>query len=158
MIQRPQSICLAFIGIAMLTFIFLPVWEKSNFNTGELAILTSTSLKYTKGQEVLSQSNIFFLAVASFISSCLAFGSLFSYRNRLRQMKINLTNHLLIIAVVGLCLYYIMAEGEKLFDPTIRGSFKLAFALPAISLFCNSIANRLIRRDDRKLKASNRIR
>ena len=157
MIQRPQSIFLAIIGIVMLFFLFFPIWTKKNIQSNESAEFTAMHLTYFKDKE-MTKKYTFFLTGLVFISSVLAFGSLFSYKDRLKQMKINLANHLLIIIVTGFCLYYILWEAETLFQPNIKGNYKLTLVLPGVALLCNSIANKLIRKDEKRVRSANRIR
>ncbi|MDW7690368.1 DUF4293 domain-containing protein [Flammeovirgaceae bacterium SG7u.111] len=157
MIQRIQTIFLALVAICMFLVIFLPIWNKTNPETSQTATLTALSLVYSDvGDSQASQTTIY-IAIAAFLSSVLAVGSIFSYSNRLKQMKLNLFNTIFIAAVMGLNIYFVF-EGEKLFDVEMQGAFGVAFFLPAAALLFNSMANRFIRRDENMVRSAERFR
>ncbi|MBT33720.1 MAG: hypothetical protein CMO01_28995 [Thalassobius sp.] len=158
MIQRLQSIFLFLASLAMFLVIFLPIWNKTlPETTEEYAVLTALDLTISKGGETVDKIQTFYIAILAFVASALAMGSLFSYKNRLLQMKINLGNTLVMAAVLILSTYFLF-QGEKMFSPEVEGQWRLGFFLTPFAMICNSIANRFIRKDEKLVRSADRLR
>jgi len=155
MIQRVQSIFLAIVAIAMFLMIFWPIWEKTNSEGGQIVLSTMT-LTYTNGEQS-EANNTIYLTVLALLSSTVAVGSLFSFRNRMTQMKLNLLNSLLLLVTVCL-IGYNMYTAQQLLQTDDPGSFQIGFFLPIVALFCNSLANRFIRKDEKLVRSVDRLR
>lgn len=157
MIQRVQSIFLALAAIAMFAMIFSPIWGKEDAEKTQLVVLNATTLTYTKGKEVVQENNTIYLTILAFLSACVAAGSLFSYKNRMMQMKLNLANSVLLLITVVLMALNLWSS-QKIFDPVNPGAFKIGFFLPIVALFFNSLANRFIRKDEKLVRSVDRLR
>ena len=158
MIQRIQTLFLMISIIAMVVMLFFPLWTKENLQTGDLAQLTPMALIHTNKTNVVSQNSTIYIAVLIFVSITFAFLSIFSYKNRTKQIMYNLFNILTLIGVIGCCIYF-SNKGESFFTEPLRGKFGLGFFMPAIAVLMNSIANRFIRKDEKLVRSSlDRIR
>lgn len=157
MIQRIQTVFLFLSIVAVVVMLFAPLWTKTNPQTGDLAQLTPMSLTYTQKAAVVSQQSSVYITVLAFVSIAFAFLSIFTYKNRMRQVLYNLLNILVLIAVLG-CLIYFSMKGEKLFAEPVQGSFGLGYFMPAVAVLMNSLANRFIRRDEKLVKSVDRLR
>jgi glucan phosphoethanolaminetransferase (alkaline phosphatase superfamily) len=157
MIQRIQTVFLFLSIVAVVAMLFAPLWTKTNLQTGDLAQLTPTALTYTRQTAVVSQQSTIYIAVLAFVSITFAFLSIFTYKNRMRQVLYNLLNILVLIAILG-CLIYFSAKGEKFFSEPAQGNFGLGYFMPAIAVLMNSLANRFIRRDEKLVKSVDRLR
>ncbi len=158
MIQRIQSVLLLVAAICMTVMIFVPLWSKQNVETGELAELTALYLTYTKQSQAVSEQNTMYLAGLAFLSVALAFTSIFSYKNRMLQVKLNLGNTILMTLTLAASTFLLL-QGEKLFAEPSQGSFGIGFFLIIIALICNFVANRFIWKDEKLVKNSfDRIR
>ncbi len=158
MIQRIQSIFLFIASLAMFLVIFMPIWMKTiPESTEEYAILTSLELSYLKDGETVDKIQTFYIAILAFVASALAMGSLFCYKNRILQMKLNLINTL-VMAVVLILSTYFLFQGEELFLPDTEGQWRLGFFLTPMAMICNSIANRFIRKDEKMVRSADRLR
>lgn len=157
MIQRIQSIFLAISAIAMFAMLFLPLWQKYNPETEQRALLTAIELSYTEGDEVKQHVYTFYIAIMAFVSSIISVGSLFSYHNRMKQMKLNMINSLVMAITIGLTIYFLF-EGEKMFEVSKQGQWGYGFFCVPVALFCNSIANRFIRKDEKLVRSADRLR
>jgi len=138
--------------------LFFPIWQKYDPQDGQTAVLTAFSLQHTQAEQILSSQNTVYLSALAFLSIALAFTSIFSYKNRLSQIKINFVNTFVIIGIMGLNVYLVMTKGEKLFAPQAVGAYGWAFYLPAIALIMNSLANRSIRKDELLVRSVDRLR
>lgn len=145
-------------AICMFAVLFTPIWWKQSMETDELVMLDALKMLYTKGGEEVVKINTFYIAILSFLSASVFIGSIFSYKNRLNQVKLNLLNTLLMIAVLGLNTYFLWFEGIQMFDMQNQGSFGTGYYLPVAALFFNMIANRFIRKDDKMVRSMDRLR
>jgi len=158
MIQRIQSVLLLVAAICMTVMIFVPLWSKQNVETGELAELTALYLTYTKQSQTVSEQNTMYVAGLAFLSVALAFTSIFSYKNRMLQVKLNLGNTILMTLTLAVSTFLLL-QAEKLFPDPSQGSFGIGFFLIIIALICNFVANRFIWKDEKLVKNSfDRIR
>ncbi len=161
MIQRVQSFFLFLIAGAMFSIAFLPLWEKTSIDNTDSPLqyiqLDALKMDYYVGGELKSSTQTFYISIAAFLSSVIALGSLFSYKSRLRQLKLNLLNVLLMIGALGTSIYFIF-EGTKLFEIQNQGRFGYGFYMPIAGLLFNLIANRFIRKDEKLVKSIDRIR
>jgi hypothetical protein len=111
--------------------------------------------KYTdpvEGVEVLRKTfNYPLLAALSALTSLIPAVSTFLYGRRMLQMRFNIFNSILLVALQGFIVYYIIADGEKT-------TFAIQSVFPAISLVLSILAIRNILRDELLIKSLNRIR
>ncbi len=158
MIQRVQSVLLLIAAICMTAMIFVPLWTKFNVQTSEIAELNALYLTYHKGSVLISEQNTMFIMGLAFLSVTVAFTSIFSYKNRMLQVKLNLGNTIIMASTLAASTFMLI-QGEKLFTDPAQGSFGIGFILIIIALACNFIANRFIWKDEKLVKNSfDRIR
>ncbi|WP_281615805.1 DUF4293 domain-containing protein [Flammeovirga sp. SubArs3] len=150
MIQRIQSIFLFLIAVAMTAVIFAPIWAGQG--EGVTATLTATELTIDKGTEG-DAINTIAIAIVSGLSAVVALFSLISFNDRMKQVKINLLNAVLIFAVIGLNMYYGYMQGTEIVGEN-NGKFEIGFFLPVFAIVFNSMANRFIQRDEKKVRDS----
>ncbi len=158
MIQRIQSIFLALVAILMTGTIFFPFWQKQVQENQEVAQLNSISLEIQRAGEQVSQLNTIYIGIMAFLAVCLAFAAIFTYRNRMLQMKICLFNTVLMAATMGLILYFVEQGDSLIGGEGSPSSFGIGFYLPVGALFFNALANRFIRRDENMVRDSDRLR
>ncbi|ANQ51045.1 DUF4293 domain-containing protein [Flammeovirga sp. MY04] len=141
MIQRIQSIFLFLIVVGMFAVNFAPIWS-----AGE-AVLTSREFTYSGGV-----INTMAIAVVATISALVALYSLLSFKDRMKQVKLNLVNTLLIFITLGLMMYYGYYQGAELAGA--NGEPAVGFFLPVFSIVLNRLAIKFIQRDEKKVKDS----
>lgn len=115
MIQRIQSVFLALIAICLFSAMLLDFWGKSG-PEGKEVILNAMQMTLTENGEETKVIPTFYLMILAFLGSAIAVGSLFSYKNRLRQMQLNFLNTLVISGLMGTSAYFIMYVGANLFE------------------------------------------
>ncbi|MFT5616974.1 MAG: hypothetical protein ACI85I_000190 [Arenicella sp.] len=157
MIQRIQSIFLLIASVAAFSMIFLPVWVKVDEAAQTQVLLDTKKMTYIENGKEKSETNTIALSILAGLSSIVAMGSLFSYKNRMTQIKLNLLNSLLLAGTVGLMCYY-YADATQLFNPEDQGKFGIGFFAPMLALICNSLSNRFIRKDEKLVKSVDRLR
>ena len=157
MIQRVQSIFM-FLGIvAILLVLFFPIWHKTNPDTQEVAQLNVMSLSYQKSGTVVKNTTTAYLVGLVFGSVALGFYSIFSYKNRLKQLRLNLVNIVFIMLILGLFVYF-SYQGELLLPKPEKGAYGFSFFMPAVTVLFYSLANRFIRRDEALVRSADRLR
>lgn len=152
MLQRPQTIYL--LGAFLISLLLLtgPVAEFSN-ETGEYQ-LKHSGLVDSTGERLQVDTwpmSVLFIAVAA-----LAFLNIFSYMNRMRQMRICIFLMLLHAGITGMIFYYIWAAGNNLGDAATLHQWRII--IPPVAIILLYLAFRRIRRDELMVKAYDRIR
>jgi len=160
MIQRIQSVFLLLIALCMAAFLFLPIWSKTDAETGSTATLTAFSLEKTAiaGTEAAATSTgTFALAILAILAAGVAIYEIFQYKNRLSQMKLGMLNTLIMVGLLVTMVYYSYYVGEELFAGA-PGEREAAFYLPFLALILNALSNRFIRRDEQLVRSVDRLR
>jgi len=161
MLQRLQTIFLFIIVIAMLCMSFVPIWTKVELGTFHTYTMYAWRLQELNPVSNLSQHKVFmpyiFIGILSVTATLIALTEIFTYSNRMTQLKLGALNSLIMTGVMGL-IVYLAKQNETNLLPGATGQYKLGFLLPAIAIISNLIANRLIRRDEKLIKSVDRIR
>lgn len=161
MIQRFQSLFLVGLAILMGISLFTKTWAKENLQTHQKAVLTPFYISHTKinGMNVSETIDkpVFYIAVAVVIAIGLAIWALFSYKNRLLQMKICIGNSALLTLILVLNVWG-WFQAKALFDPAISGDFAFGFLAPTFALLFNRSAIYFIRKDENLVRSADRIR
>jgi glucan phosphoethanolaminetransferase (alkaline phosphatase superfamily) len=167
MIQRIQSVFLLILVIAMVSLLFLPLWAKTNPQTGEEVVLTAFSLRAqpvvvtdaaTVAATASLDKNTMAIAGLAILISLVALYEIFQYKSRFTQIKLGLMNSLLLAALLGTIFYYSSYVGDELVKTTEPGSYQAGFYLPILGLIVNSLANRFIKRDEDLVRSVDRLR
>lgn len=161
MIQRIQTIFLIlYIGALVSTF-FFPVWQKISLNdeTNSIEIIVTgyiSSVDFNNGDTSVLYDN-FIISGLVIISCIVAAFSIFSYKNRLNQIKLGALNSFLTSVLIIYFLYDIFYN-EKYININDKISFLISFYLIFLAIFFNFLANRFIRKDELLVRESERIR
>jgi glucan phosphoethanolaminetransferase (alkaline phosphatase superfamily) len=162
MIQRVQTLFLFLISVAMGVALLNPLWQKNGTNPSEIAQLTA--LQYSQqstlpsGGPSTTVDPLWYLAILMVGVAGLALYGVFQYRNRLRQTMICAINAMLLTAVMGIVLYQTLYKAKAYGNPEDQGTFLFGFYALIVALLFNALANRFIRRDERKVRDSDRFR
>ncbi|MEO9476498.1 MAG: DUF4293 domain-containing protein [Cyclobacteriaceae bacterium] len=161
MIQRIQSLFLLVAAIIMIAVLFLPAWEETNATNTEVVTINAFELVYAQTSEltepeVINSKPTYYISILALVAAIVAFASIFQFKNRLRQIQLGALNSLLMGANIAL-IYYFSTKGEPII-PNHQGEFQIGFYIIAGALFCNSLANRFIRKDEKLVKSADRIR
>ena len=161
MIQRIQTLFLIlYIGALVSTF-FFPVWQKISLNdeTNSIEIIVTgyiSSVDFNNGNTSVLYDN--FIISGLVIMSCIvAAFSIFSYKNRLNQIKLGALNSFL-TSVLTIYFLYDIFYNEKYININDKISFLISFYLIFLAIFFNFLANRFIRKDELLVRESERIR
>ena len=148
--QRIQTVFLAIAILALVTSLVLPIWTTGI--DGSINVLTA--FYYLKG-DTYQYYPYSLTAVFSIASSTLAFIEITKYKNRLTQIKLGALNSLFMVGTVGLSFYF----ANQLFKSVSQsGQYGLGMWLPFVAVVCNLLANRFIRKDEKLVRDSDRLR
>lgn len=157
MLQRIQTIFLFLIVVCMGVLLAFPIWEKTGLAPNETVSLTALRLVYTKG--ISSEiTPVYYLAVMAVAVAGISLFTISKYRNRLLQMGMCAVNAILLTAIMGFVLYLTLYKGKDYFNPDDQGNFGIGFFAIVAALIFNMLANRFIRRDEKLVQESNRLR
>jgi hypothetical protein len=149
--QRIQTLFLAIAIVALLVSLVLPIWSVQVNN--ETTVLTAF---YYLNNGVYEYNPYSLTAIIAVAAATLAFTEILKFKNRMTQIKIGALNSLLLVGVVFSGYYFsnqLMKEMEG-----VRGQFGLGMWLPFAAVICNLLANRFIRRDEKLVRDSDRLR
>ena len=158
MIQRIQSIFLLLVAIAMGLTLGMGLWTQEVASSGENWSLDALFMKQfdTSGEVLGSSSNWYIAAIAAFVG-LMAIISIFQYRNRARQMMINMVNSLFMVGLVA--IVFLTTNGvNKEIGAVDNGTYGIGFWAILAAMVCNMLANRFIRKDEALIKSVDRIR
>ena len=167
MLQRIQTIFMTMAAVAMAFIYFFPVWEKSDgtseskqrdYAIMDAFVLTHERHNTDSGEvQLVEKQPVYLLTSGIGIAVLVMLFSIFSYKNRMTQVKLNALFSLITAGtLVGTYLY--IGKANQLFDPQIQGVFLVGFYFPLVAMFCNFLANRFIRKDEALVRSADRIR
>ncbi len=163
MIQRVQSIFMLLAALCMIAMTFFPLWEKADLESSRLVTMNAFELRFeqhdTESGEVqlLARKNVMLLSIGAFLSAGIMLFSIFQYKNRMTQVKLNALFSLIVaLTIVGAVVYSL--RGNGLIVPERQGSYLFGFYLPVAAMLNNFLANRFIRKDEALVRSADRIR
>lgn len=152
MIQRIQTIYLLVVTLLMASIFFYPYAELLAEN-GQIYIFKFNGLTFLEEDSIYSLTvpPIILLSIIVLIS----FLSIFFYKRRIFQMRINLINIILMMGYLGLNYYYIQS-----FSSQLNGivSYKITVVFPFVSAILTYLAIRAIGKDEALIRSMDRIR
>ena len=157
MIQRVQTLFLFLIAVAMGVALANPLWEKVGAQPTEMAHLSALQYSYQQGITTFVDS-VWYLALLIGLVGLVSLYAIFQYRNRLTQTALCAANALMLTAIMGIILYKTLYAGKEYGDPGDQGNFLTGFYAIIVALVLNALANRFIRRDEKLVRGSDRLR
>lgn len=118
-----------------------------------LAVLAAVFL-YITGQDVIISEGLPVLDAACIILVLIGLLSVFSYKNRKRQILLNTVSIIINALLVGISIYWLLSlsGGIQFPEKGIEPIF------PFIAMICLFIANIYIKKDERLVKSVDRLR
>ena len=156
MIQRVQSIYLAlvFILVAIMSFLPLVVFHSADvvFYMNIFRFEGVDSLAF-----VNDMPNIWPLPILASLLAILSVLSIFRYKNRKQQMTMNMVAMLMNFGLLGAIFYYsdVVSKMETVSAPP---TYDVAAFFPIVTVLLLILANRNIRKDEKLVRESERLR
>lgn len=148
--QRIQTVFLGITIIALAISMILPIWQGQL--DGAPVILTPFYLKQSDVYTYLPYSLTAILVMAGIT---LALIEIRRYDNRILQIKLGVLNTLILAGSMICVAVYTMKLAER-FPESSQNGIGMYFIF--IAVLCNWLAVRFIRRDERLVKDSERLR
>ncbi|HYI78629.1 MAG TPA: DUF4293 domain-containing protein [Chryseolinea sp.] len=152
--QRIQTVFLVIAIIALITAVFLPIWTNKDA-AGKTHVLYA--LHYSAFEND-TRTTIYFpyclTAIFGIAAATIAFIEIGKYKNRMLQMKLGALNSLFLVITIGLALYF----ASQMIKSYQGGEYGLGMWLPGVAVLCNLLSNRFIRRDEKLVRDSERLR
>lgn len=157
MIQRIQTLYLAVAGIAVSLAFFFPVITFIN----EAQIWVEVYLKGISDNSApvlgLSNTMLLPLQIMGALAAILAFSAIFLFRNRRSQIKFVRLGIVLLLVIIALIFFYYANVMSKITSTTPEFNHAGTYLL-LVSLVMFVLANRGIMKDERLVKAADRLR
>lgn len=159
MIQRIQTVFLFLVAVSMILVISFPIWQQVNPEQTQMVTLNAWSVTTTDNasQEVIKSEGNIYLGILAIIAAGLASFSLTQYKNRTKQMFLNMINSLVMVVTLALIIYTSHQANAEI-NPDVNGAFVLGFWAIFGGMIMNLLANRFIRKDEMLVRSVDRIR
>jgi len=152
--QRIQTVFLAIAIVSLVSSIFLPIWTHQE-ESGKTHVLYALHYSTT---ENATKTTLYFpycvTAILAIAAATLAIVEIGKYQDRLLQMKLGALNSLFMAGTIGSAVLF----ANQMFESFKGGSYGLGLWIPGVAVICNLIANRFIRRDEKLVRDSERLR
>lgn len=157
MIQRVQSLFLAFAATAAILMFFFPVAEFYSETLGNYKLLVS-GLKCMDPDPKVQASFMFAFPILALISASVILSAvtLFMYKNRPVQIRLLAFNILITIVLIIVIFLFYMNSVQKLTG--IQPVYQFGAFCPLINLIFLILANRFIRKDENLVRSADRLR
>lgn len=160
MIQRIQSLLLLVAAVLAVVVNFINV---GHIDLGDVQYYQFNCFTLSKVWEGGSQAvmHTTYIAVLWLVSAVLSLVTIFMYKRRQTQIRLNGINMLVMLAALVVMLYIypnLVFEKAEWFEEGMQVNFNywiLMSLIPAVSLF---FANRAIKNDEKRVRAADRLR
>jgi hypothetical protein len=153
--QRIQTIFLAAVVIIMIVALFLPQWKYVDGAGIRYEMYPIHFTIYDGDQTNTTYFPYALMAVLMAAAATVAVQTIRRYDNRITQIKLAAFNTLLLMGVMGSVVYFsYKLNAQYNYIGMSRGGLWIIFG----AVFCNWIAMRLIRRDEKIVRDSDRLR
>lgn len=156
--QRVQTVFLAVAVVSLLASLVFPIWSVEL--NGDRTVLTSfylaTGFKGEQGEgATYAYMPYAVTAMLSVAAITLAILGILKYKNRMTQMKMGALNSFFLVGVILASFYF---SNNLIKSLNAGGGYGLGMWLPGVAVLCNLLANRFIRKDEKLVRDSSRLR
>jgi len=151
--QRIQTLFLVLVVISMLVSFFLPIWKITN-GTTEMQLYPLHFSTIENGVKTTQYFPFSIMAILMAAAATVAVMEILRFDNRMTQVKLGTLNSLILALALGSVVYFY----NQVTSQYGYGKFGLSIWVPFIGVACNWLAIRFIRRDEKLVRDSDRIR
>lgn len=151
--QRIQTLFLVLVVISMLVSFFLPIWKITNGGT-EMQLYPLHFSTIENGVKTTQYFPFSIMAILMAAAATVAVMEILRFDNRMTQVKLGTLNSLILALALGSVVYFY----NQVTSQYGYGKFGLSIWVPFIGVACNWLAIRFIRRDEKLVRDSDRIR
>jgi len=153
--QRIQTVFLVIAILSLIATLLFPIWVHETIGQSHKLFAFHYSIIGQSGEMITTDYIPYcvtaILAVASVTLSIIEIGK---YKDRVLQMKLGALNSLFLAGTIVAAFVF----SNQLSKEFQGGQLGLGLWLPGIAVVCNLLANRFIRRDEKLVRNSNRLR
>lgn len=150
MIQRIQSIYLLVVTILLVVCLCVPV---GSYIGSDYSVSTFTNLCLTLADGTRDYAPWALFAIL-LVTACLAFGTIFLYKNRMLQIRLTIFSTILLVGYYATLITFVFMLQED----TMTFSCSWTVCLPLVAIILNWLAIRAIGKDEVLVKAYDRLR
>lgn len=152
--QRIQTVFLVIAILSLIASIFFPIWTNQDA-AGKAHRLYALHYTVVENDNPITTYFPYTLtAIFAIASATVAFIEIGKFKNRMLQMKLGALNSLFLVATIGCALYF----ASQMIKTHQGGQYGLGMWFPGIAVVCNLLANRFIRKDEKLVRDSERLR
>lgn len=156
MIQRVQSVYLLLVTVLMSVMLVRPYAELTLADDKSLTFRTHAIIMDSESEATTLFKTTIPVVGLALIIAILSFGNIFLYNRRIVQLRICLTNIILLLALLVIMFAYYSTTKASL--TTIHHTFKISVIFPLLSLIFTIMAYRTIHHDEVLVNSYKRIR
>jgi hypothetical protein len=151
--QRIQTVFLGIAILCLIASIFLPIWLLPEGHRHELYAFHYSSVD-SSGAKTSNYYPYCITAILFIAAISVAFIEITKFKDRLLQIKLGTLNALFLAGGLGSAVYFATSM-VKLHE---GGQYGFGLWLPGIAVIFNWLAMRFIRRDEKLVRDSDRLR
>lgn len=151
--QRIQTLFLVLVVLCMLVSFFLPIWKITNGST-EMQLYPLHFSTIENGVKTTQYFPFSIMAILMAAAATIAVMEIMRFDNRMTQVKLGTLNSLILALALGSVVYFY----NQVTSQYGYGKFGLSIWVPFVGVACNWLAIRFIRRDEKLVRDSDRIR
>lgn len=151
--QRIQTVFLVIVILSLVASIFLPIWVyDAGERSHELYALHYSVIE--NGSRVTQYFPYSVTAMLAIAAITIALIEIRKFKSRVTQMKLGALNSLFMAGTVLSAVLF----SNGLIKEFQGGVYGMGLWLPGLAVVCNLLANRFIRRDEKLVRDSDRLR
>jgi len=153
--QRIQTVFLVIAILSLTATLFFPIWVHETIGQSHKLFAFHYSITGQSGEMITSEYLPYCLtAILAIAAITISIIEITRYRDRVLQMKLGALNSLILAGAIAAAFIF----SNQLTKEFQGGQFGLGLWLPGIAVLGNLLANRFIRRDEKLVRDSNRLR
>lgn len=153
--QRIQTVFLLIAIISLIAAIFFPIWvHQDTIDQTHKLFAFHYSITGQSGEMLTEYFPYSVTAILAIAAITISFIEIRKFKDRVLQMKLGALNSLFLAGAIASAFIF----SNQLSKEFEGGQFGLGLWLPGIAVVCNLLANQFIRRDERLVRDSNRLR
>jgi hypothetical protein len=152
--QRIQTVFLAVAIISLVASIFLPIW---GFQAADGSVHELYALHYSVVKDNIRTTSYMpycLVAMLALAAATISVIEIRRYDNRLLQMKLGALNSFFMAGTIAAAVIF----ANNMVKAHGGGSYGLGMWIPGLAVICNLLANQFIRRDEKLVRDSDRLR
>jgi len=140
--------------MALIVFNFFPYWTAIENNSVGSYALYSYALTHQQSGELTLNTDLY-VSVASLtgIAVVIALIEIFSFKNRIKQMKLGVLNSMVMTLTLLIMTYFVWD-----IQNAIKGKIGIGLFILAMAIIFNILARRFIQKDEQLVRSVDRLR